>query len=500
MFTALSVLCSAAIALAAQPSAPASSAPPPASGPGSTSVLVFTGAKIITADTPDGGEINDGVLIIQNGKIGAVGPAATTTIPGDATLIDLKGKVIMPGLVDTHSHIGGIGGDGSAPLQPDIRIFDELNVFDPGYRRAVAGGLTTLNVMPGSGHLLSGQTVYLKLRQPAGKRPHQIGEWFMLDGAGQPLGGLKMANGTNPLRDPPFPGSRGKSAALVRQQWIKAQEYRDKIAKAAKPADAAAPAPAAPANAPAQPTAPADDAAKPAATIDPDMLPARDIGLDAMVECLNGTRIVQHHTHRADDIMTVIRTAREFKFRVVLHHVSEAWKVADELAQAQKEGILIGCSVILVDSPGGKLEAAELNMETGAALEKAGVQFSYHTDDWITDCRLFLRMAALGVRAGASRAAAIRALTLSGAEQMDLQDRVGSLAPGKDADFIVLSGDPFSVYTRVEQTWIEGERVFDLANPEDRLWADGGLGAGNPLKPYMCCEAEHHAGSHGGGK
>jgi imidazolonepropionase-like amidohydrolase len=362
----------------------------------------------------------------------------------------------MPGLVDTHSHIGGIGGaDQSGPIQPDVRIHDSINVRDSGFMRARAGGLTTLNIMPGSGHLLSGQTIYVKIR-----KAEKIDDMFILDAEGQPSGGIKMANGTNPQGEPPFPGTRGKAAALMRQQLIKAQEYRDKRQRAGN---------------------------------DPDKIPARDIGLDALVEVLDGTRIVHHHTHRADDIMTVIRLAQEFGFRVVLHHVSEAWKVADEIAAAK-----IPCSMIIVDSPGGKLEAAELTFETAPILEKAGVLTAFHTDDWITDSRLWFRMAGLGVRAGMSRTAALEALTINGAKMLDLDTRIGSLEAGKDADFIILSGDPLSVYTHVEQTWIEGQKVFDRSVESDRLFATGGMGAGHDQEPYFCCFDHEHAVQSGG--
>ncbi|MEM7262543.1 MAG: amidohydrolase family protein, partial [Planctomycetota bacterium] len=165
-----------------------------------------------------------------------------------------------------------------------------------------------------------------------------------------------------------------------------------------------------------------------------------------------------------------------------LHHVSECWKVADEIAAAGAP-----CSVILVDSPGGKLEAIDLSFATGGILERAGVNVAFHTDDWITDSRLFFRMAALGVRAGMSRQAALRSLTLSGAEMLDLQNRTGSLDVGKDADFILLDGDPFSVYTKVLGTWVEGDRVFDRSNPLDYLFAVGGFGAGRDQQPYFCC-------------
>ena len=203
----------------------------------------------------------------------------------------------------------------------------------------------------------------------------------------------------------------------------------------------------------------------------------------AVLDILSGKKIVHHHTHRHDDIMTVLRLQREFGFRVVLHHVSEAWKIADEIAAAKAP-----CSIIIVDSPGGKIEALEVDFKTGGVLEKAGVNVAIHTDDWITDSRLFLRDAALCVRAGMSREGALRALTLAGAEMLDLQDRVGSLKVGKDADIVILSGDPLSVYTRVEQTWVEGNKVFDLENPEDRLFAEGGYGAGSDIKPFLCCQ------------
>lgn len=404
--------------------------------------IAFINARILPVE---GDAIEAGILVVKDGKIAAIGGAAALKPPPDAQIVDVAGKTIVPGLVDTHNHIGGIGGaDGSAPIQPDVRIYDSLNVRDSGFKRAVAGGLTTLNIMPGSGHLLSGQTVYVKLR---GGRT--IEDLMIRDADGKPTGGMKMANGTNSMREPPFPGTRGKSAALVREQFVKAQEYREKLKLTAGNAE---------------------------------KMPPRDLGLEALVEVLDGKRVVHHHTHRSDDIITVLRLSKEFGFRVVLHHVSEAWKVADEIAAAK-----VPCSVILVDSPGGKLEAAELVFDTGAALEKAGALVAYHTDDWITDSRLFFRMAALGVRAGMTRDGALRALTINGAKMLDLDARVGSLKPGKDADFVILSGDPFSVYTHVLQTWVEGKKVFDRDDPRDRLYAVGGYGAGRDQQPYFCC-------------
>jgi imidazolonepropionase-like amidohydrolase len=354
----------------------------------------------------------------------------------------------MPGLVCTHSHIGSpTGGDRSAAIQPEVRILDSLDVREPSLAKAQAGGITTVNVMPGSGHLISGQTLYLKLRDG-----NTVEDLFVLDEEGRPAGGLKMANGTNSRRDPPFPGTRGKSAAMVREQFIKAREYREKIERAQG---------------------------------DAEKMPARDHGLEMLVEVLDQHRIVHHHTHRHDDIVTVLRLQREFGFRVVLHHVSEAWKVIDELAAAKAP-----CSIIMLDSPGGKLEAVDIDWKNGAVLEKAGVPVAFHTDDPITDSRLFLRSAAFAVRAGMSRQAALEGLTLAAARMLDLDRRIGSLTPGKDADFILLSGDPLSVYTRVLETHVEGKKVFDRSDPKDRLIATGGFGAGRPEDTGLCCFGE----------
>jgi imidazolonepropionase-like amidohydrolase len=417
--------------------------PAPRSSEGNSEApRVFVGAKILTLE---GAPIEDGALVVRDGKIDWVGPADELDRPSDAETVDVSGKVLMPGLICTHSHIGGIGGaDGSGPIQPGVRVLDSINVLSSGFKRAVAGGLTTLNIMPGSGHLVSGQTVYVKLR--AAKTIEEIA---IRDESGEILGGLKMANGTNSMQDAPFPGTRGKSAALVREWYVRAREYRDKIERAGG---------------------------------DPAKMPPRDLHLEALVEAIEGKRVVHHHTHRHDDIMTVLRLAREFGFRVVLHHVSEGWKVADEIAAAG-----VPCSAILVDSPGGKLEAIHLQFETGAILERAGVEVAFHTDDWITDSRYFLRMPALAVRAGMSREAALRSVTIAGAKMLDLDERIGSLRPGKDADFVVLSGDPFSVYTKVLETWVEGRRVFDRNDPQDRLYAVGGYGAGHDQEPYLCC-------------
>ncbi|WP_376690604.1 amidohydrolase family protein [Wenzhouxiangella sp. EGI_FJ10409] len=391
----------------------------------------FVGATIIPVD---GDPIDGGTLLVIDGAIGAVGARDEITIPDEAEVTELEaGAVIMPGIVDTHSHIGEVSGaDRSGPIQPEARAMDSVNVRSSGIKRALSGGITSVNVMPGSGHLISGQTVYLKLRD--GNAITDLA--YRFDDGGI-MGGMKMANGTNPMRDAPFPGTRAKSAALVRAAYIKAQEYVEK-ADAAEEGEA----------------------------------PPRDLGMEALGEVLSGKRMVHFHSHRHDDLMTAMRLKEEFGFRMVLHHTSEAYRVADEIAAAD-----VPVSLILIDSPGGKLEARNLLADSAPALERAGASVALHTDDWVTDSRYFLRMAAMAIRAGMSRQAALESLTIRGAEMLDMADRVGTLTPGKDADFVILSGDPFSVYTRVLETWVEGKRRFDLDDADDRRVAEGGFNA-----------------------
>jgi imidazolonepropionase-like amidohydrolase len=384
--------------------------------------------------------------VVEDGKIKAVGAEGQVAIPPDATVVDVSGKVIIPGIVDTHSHIG-IGSrpavsanadvnESTGPVQPALRALDAIWPADPGIRMATAGGITTANIMPGSGNVVGGQTAYVKLRG------HTIEE-MLIPGA---IGGLKMANGENPKHygaRGQAPMTRMEEAALARRLFVRAQEYKSKwddynLARAAGKADV-----------------------KP---------PERDLELEPMVEVLEGRRIVHHHTHRADDIMTVVRLADEFHFRVVIHHGTEAYKVADELARRR-----IPVTLTLVDSPGGKEEALNLDYRSAGILERVGVKVAINTDDFIISSRFLLREAALAVRNGMSEAGALKALTLNPAEMLDLGSRLGSLEPGKDADLVVLSGPPFSVYTHVLATYIEGEKVFDRSRPEDLRYATGGF-------------------------
>jgi imidazolonepropionase-like amidohydrolase len=322
---------------------------------------------------------------------------------------------------------------------------DAINPTSDGFKKALSGGITTINIMPGSGHLMSGQTIYVKMRE--GRTTEDL---LIVNEKGV-YGGLKMANGTNSIKSAAgFPGTRAKSASLVRELFVKAQEYKRKIEKAGK---------------------------------DSTKLPERDLRMEPLLEVLSGKRKVHFHTHKANDILTAIRLSKEFGFNPVLHHLSEGWKVAGEIAKA---GLL--CSIINIETPGGKMEAVNLTLASGDILDKAGATVGFHTDDGITDSRLFLRSAALSVREGMSREKAIEGLTIVGAKMLDLSSRIGSLDKGKDADFIILSGDPFSVYTKVEQTWVEGNKRWDINNPTDKAFLFGGYQVYSPDRG----EYHHH--------
>jgi imidazolonepropionase-like amidohydrolase len=407
--------------------------------------VAFRGARVLTAA---GHTYDPGTLVVQDGKIAAVGPSDKVQVPEGATVHDVAGRTIIPGLVDTHSHLGVMsrplvrgssdGGEHSGPLQTIVRALDSLNAFDPGIRMATAGGVTTANVMPGSGTVIGGQTIYVKLR---GRSPQQM--WIASPDV---LGGLKMANGENPKRTfgarGAAPGTRMKVAALQRAEFVKAQDYlrkwdryRQQLAAGEK--------------------------------VQP---PEVDLALEPLVDALQRKRTVHFHSHRADDILTTLRLKEEFGFELVLQHGTESYKIVDEIAKHK-----VPVSMTVVDSPGGKAEVLEFIEGCGAALDKAGVKVIVNTDDPITESRFFLRTAAVTVRGGLPEDAALRAVTLHAAQAMHLDQRLGSLEAGKDADFVILSGPPFSVYSRVLATYIEGQKVFDLADAEQRLYQTGGF-------------------------
>jgi imidazolonepropionase-like amidohydrolase len=407
--------------------------------------LALRGARILTATK----NIYDpGTIVITGGKIVTVGPTDKIAIPKGAVVREMRGRTIIPGLVDTHSHLGvasrplvpanSDGNEMTGPVQAIVRALDSINPFDPGIHMARAGGVTTANIMPGSGNVIGGQTIYVKLR---GYSPEQM--WIA---SADVLGGLKMANGENPKRSygsrGKAPGTRMKIAALQRAEFIKAQAYTKKWDAYRK---------------------------KKAAGEEVDM-PDRDLAMEPLVEVLQRKRTVHFHTHRADDILTVLRLKKEFGFELLIQHGTEAYKVLDEIAAA---GVPV--SMTIVDSPGGKAEVVEFVEQCGRELAAKGVKVIVNTDDPVTESRFFLRTTAIAVRGGLPEDIALKAITIHPAEVMHLDHRLGSLEKGKDADFVILSGAPFSAYTRVLETWIDGKREFNLADENDRLYQTGGF-------------------------
>ena len=407
--------------------------------------IVYREARILTAA---GNVFDPGTLVVQSGKILEVGATADVSIPEGAHIHDACGRVIIPGLVDSHSHLGvysrpavaanSDGNESTGPIQGIVRALDSLNPFDPGIRMGNAGGVTTANIMPGSANVIGGQTIYVKLR---GRTPEEM--WISSPDV---LGGLKMANGENPKRNygrrGKAPGTRMKIAALQRAEFFKARHYMQTWERYRK---------------------------KLATGKNPDV-PDVDLSLEPLVDVLQRKRTVHFHTHRADDILTVLRLRKEFGFDLLIQHGTEAYKVLDQIAQQD-----VPVSMTIVDSPGGKAEVVDFVEQCGAEMAEAGIKVLVNTDDPVTESRFFLRTAAIAVRGGLAPDVALRAITRHPAEVMRLDHRIGSLEKGKDADFVVLSGDPFSIYTRVLETYIDGKRVFDLADDRQRLFQTGGF-------------------------
>ncbi|HVX11134.1 MAG TPA: amidohydrolase family protein [Pirellulales bacterium] len=405
----------------------------------------YTGATIHTAN---GQTFQSGTLLVQDGKILEVGAADQVAVPADAQRVDLAGKVVIPGLVDSHSHLGvysrpevaanSDGNEATGPVQSAVRALDAINPFDPGIRMATAGGITTANIMPGSANVIGGQTLYVKLRG------HTVEQMTMV--SPNLPGGLKMANGENPKRAyggrKQAPATRMKIAALQRTEFLKARDYQRKW----------------------------DAYRKKLAAGEDASAPDIDLALEPLVEAMGKKRTVHFHSHRSDDILSVLRLADEFGFDLVLQHGTESYKVIEELAKRK-----VPVSLTLPDSPGGKAEVVEMLEATAARLTKAGVKVHVNTDDPVTESRFLLRTAAITVRGGLDEQTALKAVTLYPAQALRVDDRLGSLEKGKDADFVVLSGEPFSVYTRVLQTYIDGRRVFDLDDERERLYQTGGF-------------------------
>jgi imidazolonepropionase-like amidohydrolase len=407
---------------------------------------VIRNATILTAAGPT---IRGGSVLLQDGKIAAVGTTVNT--PANAVVVDGTGKFVTPGIIDTHSHIGAGGAPGDAGAQTDdvneatnpvtAQVWVEHSVWpqDPQFPRSLAGGVTTIQVLPGSANLIGGRSVVLKVV------PGRTVQAMKFPGAKY---GLKMACGENPKRvyAQRGPSTRMGNVAGYRQAWIAAERYRRQW-----------------------------DRWNETHQGDP---PQRDLAMETLAEVLRGNILVHNHCYRADEMAQMIDIAKEFGYKIrSFHHGVEAYKIADLLA---REGI---SASVWADWGVFKLEAADAVRANLALLDKAGVRAIVHSDDASGEQRLNQEAAkgmAEGNRLGLniSEDEAIKWLTINAAWALGLDDRIGSIQTGKNADVVLWSGDPFSVYSRAEKVWVDGSMLFDRMDVAQRWRTDFELGFG----------------------
>ncbi|MGI6030430.1 MAG: amidohydrolase [Eubacteriales bacterium] len=377
-----------------------------------------------TVYTMDGPPIESGFVQVQEGKILRVGPMEQ--YPGDSHELDARGGVVLPGLVDIHTHLGlfeeGIsfegedGNEDTSPTTPHLRVLDGINPMDVAFEEALAAGVTTVAVAPGSANPIGGQILLMKT---AG---HCVDKMLLKE----PLA-MKLALGENPKctynSKNQMPVTRMATAALIRESLKKAQDYYDQKEKAQLEEDDA------------------DDV-------------EFDMECESLIPVILGQIPVHVHAHRADDIFTALRLAQEFELQCVIVHGTEGHKIAPELAEA---GVPVIVGPVLTDR--SKPELREQSLETAGILARAGVKVALCTDHPETPLKFFTLCGALCVKYGMDREEALRAMTRNPAEIVGMGDRIGSLRPGMDADLIVCDGDPLDLYTNVTHVMVNGKLV-----------------------------------------
>jgi imidazolonepropionase-like amidohydrolase len=440
--------------------APASSpSPGPTPGPGAVSVpfadpypstyVPFasrpTVIRNVTLLTAAGPAIRNGSILLRDGKIAAVG--ADVAAPSDAAVIDGRGKYVTPGIIDIHSHLGDYPApnmqahsDGNEATSPNTaNVWAEHSVWpqDPQFPRALAGGVTTLQVLPGSANLIGGRSAVLKVV------PARTVQAMKFPGARY---GLKMACGENPKRvyAARGPSTRMGNMAGYRAAWIAAEAYKRRW-----------------------------DAWNATHKGDP---PGRDLAMETMAGALRGDIYVHMHCYRADEMAQVIDMSHEFGYKVrAFHHAIEAYKIADLLA---KEGI---AATMWADWGGFKMEALDTVRANIGLVDAAGARATIHSDDPSGIQRLNQEVAKAmyaAKRAGlpVTEDVAIRWMTINPAYALGLDERIGSLKAGKNADVVLWDGDPFSVYTHAEKTWVDGALLYDRDDPGAQWRTDFELG------------------------
>jgi len=382
-------------------------------------------AKILC---PVQGLIEDGMILFDK-KIYSVGKSLK--IPDGTEEIDVEGRYVLPGFIDAHCHqglfdgsIGWAGEDGNemtTPVTPEMRGIDSFNPFEPSLKEVLRGGVTCVNVGPGSGNVISGESFVIK---PIGK---VADEMVLLSPAG-----LKVAFGENPKRvhgrdNKRMPMTRMGVAALLRKTLTEGQNYLNewqhygiKSREATEKEET------------------------------PPMTPKRDIGMETIVKVLKREIPLHAHAHRADDIVTIIRIADEFNLRTVLIHCTEGHKIAEYLAKKEVSAV-IGPTITWV----GKPEVRERSFQTVVTLVNAGVKVALQTDS-LTPMNYFPLLPMHAIKHGLTRDEALKCVTTNPAEMLDINDRVGSLEPGKDSDIVVWSGHPFEFYSSVWKVFVNG--------------------------------------------
>ena len=396
-------------------------AAPPDAGP----VIVIQNATILTVTK---GTIEHGSILIRDGKIAEVG--ASVKAPKDATVIDAEGKFVTPGIIDCHSHIAidGSVNEGSISVSSIANVAEVLNSDDVDIYRDLAGGVTTANILHGSANAIGGQTIVIKLRwgQTAAKLP--------FEGA---LPGIKFALGENPKRSNfsvpgqprRYPATRMGVEETIRAAFTEARDYKNAWDAYNKKVAAG------------------DKIAQP---------PRRDLRLDPLVEVLEGKRYVHSHCYREDEILMLLRVAKEFGFKVrTFQHVLEGYKVADELAAAG-----VGASTFS-DWWAYKVEAYDAIPYNAALMTKRGVVVSINSDDAEEATHLNQEAGKSMKFGGFTHDEALKLVTINPAIQLGIDKRVGSIEAGKDADLVIYNRDPLSAYAVVQKTLVDGRVLFD---------------------------------------
>jgi imidazolonepropionase-like amidohydrolase len=397
-------------------------------GKKSAGPVLIQGATIWTMGKQ--GILENADIILNGGAITRVGKGLRA--PGGALIIDGKGKHVTPGLIDAHSHTAGSGGlnEGSNNITAEVRVEDVLDNEDISIYRQLAGGLTSANVLHGSANSIGGQNAVIKLRwpEPAAK--------LLFRHAPQ---GIKFALGENPKRSnfrrpgmpQRYPNTRMGVAASIRKAFVDARDYQSEWKRYNKL------------------SAGARDRTSP---------PRKDLQLEALVEILDGKRLVHSHSYRQDEILMLLRLAEEFGFKIAtFQHVLEGYKVADEIA-AHGAG-----ASTFSDWWGYKAEAYDAIPYNGTLMADRGVLVSFNSDSGELARRMNLEAAKAIKYGGLSEVDALALVTINPARQLRIDEWVGSLEKGKDADVVIWSGHPLSTHTICEKTWVDGIKRFDRA-------------------------------------